>query len=155
MDDEVVLGWLNRQAAGALYVFSVCTGALICGAAGLLKGKRATSHWSAHHLLPWFGATAVDARVVEDGSLISAAGVTAGIDGALTVAARLRGDEAAQLIQLYMAYAPEPPFDAGSPERAPAAVLTRARAAAAEMTEQRAVTARRIAKRLGVTPPVA
>ena len=154
MDDDVVLGWLRRQAAGALYVFPVCTGALICGAAGLLKGKRATSHWSAIHPLPWFGATAVDARVVEDGTLISAAGVAAGIDGALNVVARLRGDEAAQLIQLYMAYAPEPPFDAGTPERAPPSVLARARDAAADMTAQRKATARRTAERLGVAPPV-
>ena len=150
MDDEVVLDWLRRQAAGALCVFPVCTGALICGAAGLLKGKRATSHWSVHHLLHYFGATAVDARVVEDGTMISAAGVTAGIDGALTVVARLRGDEAAQVIQLYMAYAPEPPFDAGTPERAPAAVLALAKAGASEITARREVTAKRVAQRLGL-----
>ena len=155
MEDEVVLSWLRRQAAGAMVIFPVCTGALICGAAGLLKGKRATSHWSAHHLLHHFGATAIDARVVEDGTLISAAGVTAGIDGALTVAARLRGEEAAQVIQLYMAYAPEPPFDAGTPERAPAAVLAQARAGAREITARREVTAKRIEKRLGLTRPSA
>jgi cyclohexyl-isocyanide hydratase len=151
MEDEVVLSWVRRQAAGAMVVFPVCTGALICGAAGLLKGKRATSHWSAHHLLHHFGATAVDARVVEDGTLISAAGVTAGIDGALKVAARLRGVEAAQVIQLYMAYAPEPPFDAGTPERAPAAVLARARAGARDITARREVTAKRIESLLDLT----
>ena len=150
MEDVAVLGWIRRQAAGALCVFPVCTGALICGAAGLLKGRRATTHWSAHHLLHHFGAIPVDARVVEDGDLVCAAGVTAGIDGALTVAARLRGDEAAQLIQLYMAYAPEPPFDAGTPERAPPAVLARARKAAAEITARREVTARRVATRLSL-----
>lgn len=155
MEDEVVLDWIRRQAAGALCVFPVCTGALICGAAGLLKGRRATSHWSAHHLLHHFGAIPVDARVVEDGNMICAAGVTAGIDGALTVAARLRGDEAAQLIQLYMAYAPEPPFDAGTPDRAPPPVLERARAAAADITAQRAVTAKRIEARLGLSALVA
>jgi cyclohexyl-isocyanide hydratase len=150
MEDEVILDWIRQQASGALCVFSVCTGALICGAAGLLKGRRATSHWSAHHLLHHFGATPVNARVVEDGNMVFAAGVTSGIDGALTVAARLRGVEAAQLIQLYMAYAPEPPFDAGTPETAPTIVLERARAAAAEITAQREVTARRIQDRLGL-----
>ena len=150
MEDEAVLGWIRDQAAGALCVFSVCTGALLLGAAGLLRGRRATAHWSAHHLLPLFGAIPVDARVVEDGNLVCAAGVTAGIDGALTVAARLRGDEAAQVIQLVMAYAPEPPFDAGTPARAPASVLAAARAGAAEITARRTETARRIAARLGV-----
>ncbi len=130
-------------------MFSVCTGALVCGAAGLLKGRRATTHWSAHHLLPLFGATAVDARVVVDGDMIFAAGVTAGIDGALTAAAHLRGDEAAQVIQLYMEYAPEPPFDAGTPARAPEAVRRQARAGAAAITARREATARRIAARLG------
>jgi cyclohexyl-isocyanide hydratase len=151
MEDEQVLTWIREQADGALCVFPVCTGALICGAAGLLVGKRATSHWSAHHLLHYFGAIPVDARVVEDGNMVCAAGVTAGIDGALTVVARLRGDEVAQLIQLYMAYAPEPPFDAGTPERAPASVLAQARAAASKITEQREVTAKRIEARLGLS----
>jgi cyclohexyl-isocyanide hydratase len=151
MDDEVVLAWVRRQAASALCVFSVCTGALICGAAGLLVGKQATTHWTALHLLSHFGAVAVNARVVEDGSLVSAAGVTAGIDGALRLAARLRGDEVAQGIQLYMAYQPEPPFDAGSPERAPAIVVSRAREAAAGITARREVTARRIGARLGLS----
>ena len=151
MEDEQVLTWIREQADGALCVFPVCTGALICGAAGLLVGKRATSHWSAHHLLHYFGAIPVDARVVEDGNMVCAAGVTAGIDGALTVVARLRGDEVAQLIQLYMAYAPEPPFDAGTPERAPASVLAQARAAASKITAQREVTAKRIEARLGLS----
>lgn len=150
MDDEVVLDWVRRQAASALCVFSVCTGALICGAAGLLRGRRATTHWTAVHLLALFGATPVDARVVEDDKFVFAAGVTAGIDGALRVAARLRGDEAAQSIQLYMAYAPEPPFDAGTPERAPPQVVARARAAAREITERREATARRIGARMGL-----
>ena len=106
MDDEPLLGWVREQARGATLVFSVCTGALICGAAGLLKGRRATTHWTALHLLPYFGATAVNERVVIDGKMVFAAGVTAGIDGALRVAAELRGVEAAQTIQLYMVYAP-------------------------------------------------
>ena len=151
MEDEEVLGWVRRQAAGARCVFSVCTGALICGAAGLLKGRRATTHWAAFHLLPFFGAIPVNERVVVDGNMIFAAGVTAGIDGALRVAAELRGDEAAQAIQLYMQYAPEPPFRCGTPETAPPAILEGARRAVHAITEQRGVTARRVAARLGVT----
>ena len=91
--------------------------------------------------------------MVEDGSYVFAAGVTAGIDGALRVAARLRGDEVAQTIQLYMQYAPEPPFDAGTPHTAPAAVLARARQAVAGITAQREATARRVAERLGIAVP--
>jgi cyclohexyl-isocyanide hydratase len=151
MEDEEVLGWVRRQAAGARCVFSVCTGALICGAAGLLKDRRATTHWAAFHLLPFFGAIPVNERVVVDGNMIFAAGVTAGIDGALRVAAELRGDEAAQAIQLYMQYAPEPPFRCGTPETAPPAILEGARRAVHAITEQRGVTARRVAARLGIT----
>jgi cyclohexyl-isocyanide hydratase len=131
MEDEAVLGWIRRQASGARAVFSVCAGALLCGAAGLLQGRRATTHWASFHLLPLFGAIPVDERVVVDGSWVFAAGATAGIDGALRLAAELRGVEAAQLIQLYMAYAPEPPFDSGTPETAPAAILAEARSAVA------------------------
>jgi len=148
MEDEEVLSWIRRQAEGAECVFSVCTGALILGAAGLLKGRRATTHWTAFHLLSIFGAIPVNERVVTDGKFVFAAGVTAGIDGALRAAADLRGDEAAQAIQLYMQYAPEPPFNAGTPETAPAGILDGARKAAAAITEQREKTARRIAARL-------
>jgi len=156
MDDEEVLAWVREQAAGARCVFSVCTGALICGAAGLLKGRRATTHWASLALLPFFGATPVHERVVVDGNIVFAAGVTAGIDGALRVAAQLRGDEAAQAIQLYMAYAPEPPFNSGTPETAPPAVLERARLSVRAMTERREQTARRVAQRLGIAvPPLA
>jgi cyclohexyl-isocyanide hydratase len=130
-------------------VFSVCTGALICGAAGLLQGRRATTHWASVHLLPQFGAIPVNERVVIDGNLVCAAGVTAGIDGALRVAAQLRGDAVAQTIQLYMAYAPEPPFDSGTPETAPAAALAAARRSLEAITQQREATAQRIAQRLG------
>ncbi len=150
MDDEVTLDWIRRQAAGARCVFSVCTGALICGAAGLLRDRRATTHWSALHLLPLFGATPVNERVVTDGNMVFAAGVTAGIDGALRVAAELRGDAAAQVIQLGMEYAPQPPFNSGRPETAPPAVLADARCALAARTAQREATARRLAKRLGI-----
>lgn len=153
MEDEQVLGWLRRQAAGARTLFSVCTGALLCGAAGLLEGRRATTHWASFHLLPYFGAIPVDERVVIDGDWIFAAGVTAGIDGALQLAARLRGADAAKAIQLYMVYAPEPPFDSGTPARAPAHILAQARQAVAGITAQREATARRAAARLGITPP--
>jgi len=150
MDDAEVLGWINRQAAGACRIFSVCTGALICGAAGLLKGRRATTHWASFHLLPFFGATTVNQRVVVDGSFVFAAGITAGIDGALRLAAELRGDDAARAIQLYMVYAPEPPFDCGTPETAPPEILQQSREAVRAITAQREETARRVAARLGV-----
>ena len=155
MEDEEVLGWIRRQAAGARCVFSVCTGALICGAAGLLNGRRATTHWASFHLLPFFGAIPVNERVVIDGNFVFASGVTAGIDGALRVAADLRGDEVAQSIQLYMQYAPEPPFNSGTPETAPPAIHAGARAAVKAMTEQREATARRVAARLGIAVPAA
>ena len=150
MEDEAVLGWLTRQAGGARSVFSVCTGALLLGAAGLLRGRRATTHWASFHLLPFFGAIPVDERVVVDRDWVFAAGVTAGIDGALRLAAELRGVAAAQEIQLHMAYAPEPPFDSGTPESAPPAVLAKARREMATVTEAREKTARRIALRLGL-----
>jgi cyclohexyl-isocyanide hydratase len=149
MDDEEVLGWIRRQAQGAR-IFSVCTGALICGAAGLLRGRRATTHWASFHLLPLFGAIPVNQRVVIDGSWVFAAGVTAGIDGALRLAAELRGDDAARAIQLHMAYAPEPPFDSGTPETAPPAILKQARDSVAAITAQREATAQRVAARLGI-----
>src|SRR5271163_1889909 len=150
MEDHDVLGWIARQAAGARAIFSVCTGALLCGAAGLLKGRRATTHWSSLHLLPCFGAIPVNERVVIDANYTFAAGVTAGIDGALRLAAELRGDEAAQAIQLDMVYAPEPPFNSGTPERAPPAILARARQSYREITAQREETARRVEARLGI-----
>jgi cyclohexyl-isocyanide hydratase len=153
MDDEEVLSWVKHQAGGAICVFSVCTGALICGAAGLLKGRRATTHWAAFHLLPFFGAIPINERVVIDGDMIFGAGVTAGIDGALRVAAELRGDDAARTIQLYMQYAPEPPFNSGTPETAPPAILEAARRAVSAITAQREVTARRFADRSGIVAP--
>ncbi len=155
MEDAEVLAWIRQQAAGARSIFSVCTGALLCGAAGLLKGRRATTHWASFHLLPYFGAIPVNERVVVDGAWVFAAGVTAGIDGALRLAAELRGDEAAQAIQLHMAYAPEPPFNAGTPETAPAAVLEQARQSVRDVTARREQTARRIGVKLGIAVPAA
>jgi cyclohexyl-isocyanide hydratase len=150
MDDEDVLAWIREQAAGARCLFSVCTGALVCGAAGLLKGRRATTHWTALHVLPFFGAVAVNERVVTDENMMFAAGVTAGIDGALRVTADLRGAEVAQAIQLAIAYAPEPPFSSGTPESAPPAVLEEVQSSYRALTEQRERTARRVAERLGI-----
>ena len=152
MDDEEVLGWLRGQAEGAKKVLSVCTGALLCGAAGLLRGKRATTHWASFHLLPFFGAIPVDERVVVDGDFIFAAGVTAGIDGALRLAAETRGVPAAKRIQLDIAYAPEPPFQSGAPQTAPPEILEAARRDVAELIARREATARRAAARLGVAP---
>jgi cyclohexyl-isocyanide hydratase len=153
MDDEKVLAWIRQQAAGACSIFSVCTGALICGAAGLLKGRRATTHWASFHLLSYFGAIPVNERVVVDGAWTFAAGVTAGIDGALRLAAELRGDETAQAIQLEMVYAPEPPFGSGTPETAPTTILEEARQSVRALTAQRERTARRIAAKLGIAVP--
>jgi cyclohexyl-isocyanide hydratase len=150
MEDEEVLSWLRSQAEGAKTVLSVCTGALLLGAAGLLRGKRATTHWASFHLLPSFGAIPVDERVVVEGKWIFAAGVTAGIDGALRLAAEVRGVPAAQRIQLDIAYAPEPPFQSGTPQTAPPEILQAARRDMAELIARRGVSARRAAARLGV-----
>ncbi len=151
MEDEEVLGWIRQQATGVKCLFSVCTGALLLGAAGLLVGRRATTYWPAFHLLPYFGAIPVNERVVVDGNMVFAAGVTSGIDGALRVAAELCGDEIAQGIQLGMQYAPEPPFDSGTPESAPPAVVAAARKAMADIIAAREETAKRLSVRLGVS----
>lgn len=148
MDDPEILAWLRQQVAGAAHVFSVCTGALLLGAAGLLQGRRATTHWASFHLLQAYGATPIDQRVVQDGRFTFAAGVTAGIDGALRLAATLRGDDAARAIQLHMVYAPEPPFDSGTPDSAPPEILARARADLDAITTRREATA----QRLGTAP---
>jgi len=123
MHDEEVLGLICKQVEAEGLLFSVCTGALLCGAAGVLAGRQATTHWSARHLLPHYGTALVDARVVVDGNIISAAGVTAGLDAALALVSLLRGEAAAQEIQLAIEYAPNPIFDSGTPEKAPAEVL--------------------------------
>lgn len=121
--DAAFIGEVGRLGLSARYVTSVCTGSLILGAAGLLRGKRAACHWAWRHLLPLFGATPDEARVVRDGHVITGGGVTAGIDFALAVLAELGGEALAQSLQLGLEYAPAPPFDAGTPERAPAEIL--------------------------------
>jgi len=123
MADEEVLAWLRDTHDGSTWTTSVCTGALVLGAAGILDGKRATTHWAYLDRLKEFGAEPVAERVVEDGKLITAAGVSAGIDMALTLASRIAGDKVAQAIQLGIEYDPKPPFDAGSPAKAPAELV--------------------------------
>jgi putative intracellular protease/amidase len=123
MLDEVLVSHIRRLGKQARYVTSVCTGSLLLGAAGLLKGKRAACHWAYRDLLPSFAAIADAGRVVRDGNLITGGGVTAGIDFALTLAAELRGEKAAQAVQLALEYAPSAPFDAGRPETVPTDVL--------------------------------
>jgi len=118
LSDTEVLDWLVSTAAHATFVVSVCTGSLLLGAAGLLNGRKASSHWASRHMLIHFGATPSRERVTVDGNIISGGGVTAGIDVALTVVARLRDQRAAELIQLGMEYNPQPPFSAGSPDTA-------------------------------------
>jgi putative intracellular protease/amidase len=118
LDDDEVLEWVRGVHESSTWTTSVCTGALVLGAAGILDGKRATTHWAYFDHLRALGATVVSERVVEDGKVMTAAGVSAGIDMALTLAARLAGEEVAQAIQLGIEYDPEPPFDAGTPAKA-------------------------------------
>lgn len=128
MRDERVLRWLREADETTTWTTSVCTGALVLGAAGLLDGKRATTHWAFRERLRDFGAEPVVERVVEDGKVITAAGVSAGIDMALTLAARIAGEDVARAIQLAIEYDPEPPFDSGSPEKAEPGLVERVRA---------------------------
>lgn len=155
-DDERALDFIVHQAAGARFVTSVCTGSFALGAAGLLLGKRATSHWASLHLLARFGARPISRRVVRDGRLITGAGVTSGIDFALTLAAELYGDDVAREIQLFIEYDPAPPFDAGSPTR-PGADPEVVQARIAAMTELRTPLVERAVARweVPVIPPLA
>jgi cyclohexyl-isocyanide hydratase len=126
MEDDATIAFVRAQGANAKYVTSVCTGAFILGAAGLLRGKRATTHWAYHHLLPRVGAIPVQERVVRDGNMFTGGGVTAGLDFAFTVMDEIAGPEHAQAVQLGLEYDPRPPFDAGSPRRAPGPIKARA-----------------------------
>jgi cyclohexyl-isocyanide hydratase len=149
LEDEEVLAFLRRSAAAARHTVGICTGSLVLGAAGLLRGKRASTHWMSHDLLAQFGAIPVKERVVQDGDLFTGGGVTAGIDVALRVVAEIAGRETAEAIQLAVEYDPGPPFDAGSPERAPRAVLDGVLTRAAPRQSDRAERAARAAARLG------
>ncbi len=148
LGDAAVLGFLRRMAEGARYVTSVCTGSLVLGAAGLLAGRRAACHWMSRELLRAFGAEPAAQRVVVDGKFITGGGVTAGIDFALAVVDEICGREAAEAIQLLVEYDPRPPFDAGSPELARPAVLSRVRRLAEPMLRERAAAVRRAAAAL-------
>ncbi|MEU9950897.1 DJ-1/PfpI family protein [Streptomyces sp. NPDC047939] len=128
MDNETLLGWLRRVDATSTWTTSVCTGSLLLAAAGLLTGRRATSHWLALDTLKTYGAEPTGERVVTDGKYVTAAGVSAGIDMGLTLLGRIAGDEHAQAVQLLAEYDPQPPYDAGSPEKAPAAMVEQWRA---------------------------
>ncbi len=152
LGDAETLAFLRRQAAGARFVTSVCTGALLLGAAGLLRGKRATTHWASHEFLAAFGAIPVQARVVRDGNLMTGGGVTAGIDFALTLVEELAGRPVAEAIQLNLEYAPAPPFDAGRPDTAPTAVVERMRALTATRRAERAALVAAAAERLAAMP---
>ena len=148
MEDEQTLDFIRRQATGARYITSVCTGSLVLGAAGLLQGKRATTHWAYHELLAPLGAIPVHERVVRDGNLLTGGGITAGIDFALTLAAELFDAATAQRVQLQLEYAPAPPFNAGSPDTAPASVVQQARQRAADSLHKRREITLRAAARL-------
>jgi transcriptional regulator GlxA family with amidase domain len=128
MQDGPLHEWLRAADQASVWTTSVCTGSLILAAAGLLTGRRATTHWLAVDELGRLGATPVGERVVFDGKFVTAAGVSSGIDMALALAGQLAGDEVAQAIQLMIEYDPQPPYDSGSPDRAPAEVVRRLRA---------------------------
>jgi cyclohexyl-isocyanide hydratase len=142
MKDSEVLAFLADRALRSKYVTSVCGGSLLLGAARLLEGYKATSHWSSRDALRMFGAEPVDARVVVDRNRITGGGVTAGIDFGLVILAKLRGEDAAKLTQLAMEYDPEPPFHAGSPKTAGPAIIEQAMTLiAAEMEKQARLSA--------------
>ena len=150
MEDEEALGFLRKQAAQAQFVTSVCTGSLVLGAAGLLKGKRATCHWNALEYLRPLGAIPVSEKVVIDGNIVTGAGVTSGIDFALTLAAILESEQVAREIQLAIEYDPAPPFNSGSPKTAAREMIDRVRARGAQLGEARKAVAARVGKKLGV-----
>lgn len=143
--DAAFMAEFKRLAWGARYLTSVCTGSIVLGAAGLLKGRRAACHWAWRDMLPLFGAIPDEGRVVRDGNIITGGGVTAGIDFALTVAAELVGETAAQALQLQIEYAPDPPFQAGCPRSAPPEVLSLVQSRMAGLLPQRLSDARRAA----------
>ena len=149
LSDEETLDFVRRQATGARYVTSVCTGSLVLGAAGLLEGRRATTHWMSLPMLAAFGCEPVAERVVVDGNVITGGGVTAGIDFALTVAGEWFGAETARRIQLGIEYDPHPPYDAGAPQRADASLVAAVREAAAVRQREREDAVKRAAARLG------
>ena len=153
VNDEEMLAFLRKQAQGAQYVTSVCTGSLVLGAAGLLKGYRAATHWSAMDYLPAFGATPAKTRVCVDRNRITGGGVTAGIDFALTLVSKLVDPATAEAIQLGIEYNPAPPFNSGSPDTAPAATLALVRDRIAPNQARRKEAVARAAARLTEAAP--
>jgi transcriptional regulator GlxA family with amidase domain len=148
MADAAYMAQIRRLAAGARYVTSVCTGSLILGAAGLLKGKRAACHWASRDLLAEFGAVPDEARVVRDGNVFTGGGVTAGIDFGFVLLAELCGQEQAERVQLGLEYAPDPPFRSGRPELASPEVLAAVRARLSPLVASRRAAAEEAAQRL-------
>lgn len=136
LEDEQVLGWIREAHETSRWTTSVCTGSLLLGAAGILRGLRATSHWLSLDRMAEFGAEPTSERVVEQGKVITAAGVSSGIDMALRLVQKIAGDDAAQAIQLSIEYDPEPPFDAGSPAKAPKHIVDLVRAASEQPERQ-------------------
>lgn len=149
LDDDELLDFLRIRADHARYITSVCSGSLLLGAAGLLRGYRATTHWLSLDLLPLLGAEAVRQRVVRDRNRVTGAGVTAGIDFALALAAELFGPATAQRIQLAIEYAPAPPFDSGSPDTAPDDIRAALGRDSADALRQRRALVEAAARRLG------
>jgi cyclohexyl-isocyanide hydratase len=148
LNDEETLAFLRRQAAGAKFVTSVCTGSLVLGAAGLLKGYKAATHWSAMNLLELFGAAPTRTRVCIDRNRVTGGGVTAGIDFALTLVSLLVDRPTAEAVQLRLEYNPAPPFNAGSPETAPAEVLALMKERGVASQARRTEAAQRAAGRM-------
>jgi transcriptional regulator GlxA family with amidase domain len=148
MDDQAYLSELRRLGAKARFVTSVCTGSLLLAAAGLLRGKRAACHWAWRELLSEFGVTADPSRIVRDGNVITGGGVTAGIDMALSVMAEIAGVDHAQVTQLALEYAPEPPFDCGRPERARPEIVAAASKRLDAIRTERSTVVRRAAHAL-------
>ncbi len=148
LNDAETLAFIRKQAETAKYVTSVCTGSLVLAAAGLLKGKRAACHWMSRDMLKEFGAIPDPSRVVIDGKFISGGGVTAGIDFGLAVAAEIFGEDQAKAIQLGIEYAPQPPFNAGSPETAGKDIETATREAAKGRQAERLAAVREAASRV-------
>ena len=148
LNDEETLAFLQTQAKGARFVTSVCTGSLVLGAAGLLKGRRATTHWMSHEMLPEFGAIPVNERYAVDGNVVTGGGVTAGIDFALAIAAELHGEDVAKAIQLGIEYDPAPPFASGSPQTAAPELVARTRDTAKARQDERLQAVRQAAAKL-------
>jgi cyclohexyl-isocyanide hydratase len=151
LSDEEVLAFLRKQAEGAKFVTSVCTGSLVLGAAGLLRGYRAATHWTAMDSLSAFGATPTKTRVCIDRNRVTGGGVTAGIDFALTLVSKLVDEKTAQAIQLRLEYNPAPPFNAGSPDTAPKEVLALINERIVPFKARRAEMVARAAAKLAVT----